>query len=124
MLMGYIGGVRPAKVVVLGCGTAGLNAVNVALGMGADVTVLDTDLGKLWSAFWRFGGRVRGLASSTLAVREEVLGADLVVDTVLVPGARAPKLVKRAIPVFFPIVFRFFLRANLNKKTDISKQVR
>lgn len=93
VLMGCIGGVRPAKVVVLGCGTAGLNAVNVALGMGADVTVLDTDLGKLRSAFWRFGGRVRGLASSALAVREEVLGADLVVGTVLVPGARAPKLV-------------------------------
>lgn len=93
MLMGCIGGVKQAKVVVLGGGTAGQNATNIALGMGADVTVLDTDLEKLRATFWRFNNRVHGIASSKLTVREQVLSADLVIGTVLIPGAKAPKLV-------------------------------
>lgn len=93
VLLGGIGGVANAKVVVLGAGVAGQNAANIALGMGADVTLLDTDLQKLRMSFWRWDNRVHQIASSTLAVREQVLGADLVIGTVLVPGARAPKLV-------------------------------
>ncbi|EPH02356.1 alanine dehydrogenase [Propionibacterium sp. oral taxon 192 str. F0372] len=93
VLMGCVGGVQQAKVVVLGGGTAGQNAANIALGMGADVTVLDTDLEKLRATFWRFNNRVHALASSALTVREQVLQADLVVGTVLIPGAKAPKLV-------------------------------
>ena len=93
VLMGGIGGVANAKVVVLGAGVVGQNATEVALGMGADVTLLDTNLEKLRFCLARWGNRVQQLASSDLSVREQVLGADLVIGTVLVPGARAPKLV-------------------------------
>ncbi|HON74972.1 MAG: alanine dehydrogenase [Candidatus Lutibacillus vidarii] len=93
VLMGGVGGVANAKVVVLGAGVAGQNAANIALGMGAEVTLLDTDLDKLRMSFWRYDNRVRQIASSKLSVRQEVLGADLVIGTVLIPGAKAPKLV-------------------------------
>lgn len=93
VLMGGVGGVANAKVVILGAGTAGQNAANIALGMGAEVTLLDTDLDKLRMSFWRYGNRVRQIASSSLAIQREVLDADMVIGTVLVPGALAPKLV-------------------------------
>ena len=93
VLMGCVGGVDNAKVVVLGGGVAGQNAANVALGMGADVTILDTDLDKLRMSFWRYENRVHGVVSTRLSVRQHVLGADLVIGTVLIPGAKAPKLV-------------------------------
>jgi len=93
VLMGCVGGVANAKVVVLGGGTAGQNAANVALGMGADVTILDTDLDKLRSTFWRYDNRVHQIVSSRLSIREQVLSADMVIGTVLIPGAKAPKLV-------------------------------
>jgi alanine dehydrogenase len=93
VLMGGVGGVANAKVVVIGAGVAGQNAANIALGMGADVTLLDTDLDKLRMSFWRYNNRVHGLASSQLAIRQQVMEADLVVGAVLIPGAKAPKLV-------------------------------
>ncbi len=93
VLMGGVGGVANAKVVVLGAGVAGQNAANIALGMGAEVTLLDTDLDKLRMSFWRYDNRVRQIASSSLTVRKEVLAADMVIGTVLIPGAKAPKLV-------------------------------
>ena len=93
VLMGAVGGVPNAKVVVLGGGVAGQNAANIALGMGANVTVLDTDLEKLRMTFWRYANRIQGIMSNALSVREQVLGADLVIGTVLIPGAKAPKLV-------------------------------
>ncbi len=93
VLMGGVGGVANAKVVVIGAGVAGQNAANIALGMGADVTLLDTDLDKLRLSFWRYNNRVHGLASSALAIRQQVTEADLVIGAVLIPGARAPKLV-------------------------------
>jgi alanine dehydrogenase len=93
VLMGCVGGVANAKVVVLGGGTAGQNAANVALGMGADVTILDTDLDKLRTTFWRYDNRVHQIVSSRLSIREQVLEADMVIGTVLIPGAKAPKLV-------------------------------
>jgi alanine dehydrogenase len=93
VLMGAVGGVPNAKVVVLGGGTAGQNAANIALGMGANVTILDTDLEKLRMTFWRYDNRIQGIVSTALSVREQVLAADLVIGTVLIPGAKAPKLV-------------------------------
>ena len=93
VLMGGVGGVANAKVVILGAGVSGQNAANIALGMGADVTLLDTDLDKLRMSFWRYSNRVHGLASSRLTVEEQVRGADLVIGAVLIPGAAAPKLV-------------------------------
>jgi alanine dehydrogenase len=93
VLMGGVGGVANAKVVVIGAGVAGQNAANIALGMGADVTLLDTDLDKLRMSFWRYNNRVHGLASSKLAIQQQVREADLVIGAVLIPGAKAPKLV-------------------------------
>ena len=93
VLMGGVGGVANAKVVIIGAGVSGQNAANIALGMGADVTLLDTDLDKLRMSFWRYNNRVHGLASSALAIRQQVMEADLVIGAVLIPGAKAPKLV-------------------------------
>jgi len=93
VLLGGVGGVANAKVVVIGAGVAGQNAANIALGMGADVTLLDTDLDKLRMSFWRYSNRVHGLASSKLAIQQQVQEADLVIGAVLIPGAKAPKLV-------------------------------
>jgi alanine dehydrogenase len=93
VLLGGVGGVANAKVVVIGAGVAGQNAANIAMGMGADVTLLDTDLDKLRMSFWRYNNRVHGLASSKLAIQQQVTEADLVIGAVLIPGAKAPKLV-------------------------------
>ena len=93
VLMGGVGGVANAKVVIIGAGVSGQNAANIALGMGADVTLLDNDLDKLRMSFWRYNNRVHGLASSQLAIRQQVMEADLVIGAVLIPGAAAPKLV-------------------------------
>src|SRR5690348_11365893 len=93
VLMGGVGGVANAKVVILGAGVSGQNAANIALGMGADVTLLDTDLDKLRMSFWRYENQVHGLASNRLTVQEQVLQADMVIGAVLIPGAAAPKLV-------------------------------
>src|SRR4051795_8078473 len=93
VLMGGVGGVANAKVVIIGAGVSGQNAANIALGMGADVTLLDTDLDKLRMSFWRYNNRVHGLASSQLAIRQQVMEADMVIGAVLIPGAAAPKLV-------------------------------
>jgi len=93
VLLGGVGGVANAKVVIIGAGVSGQNAANIALGMGADVTLLDTDLDKLRMSFWRYDNRVHGLASSSLAIEKQVLEADLVIGAVLLPGAAAPKLV-------------------------------
>ena len=93
VLMGGVGGVANAKVVIIGAGVSGQNAANIALGMGADVTLLDNDLDKLRMSFWRYNNRVHGLASSRLAIEQQVTQADLVIGAVLIPGAAAPKLV-------------------------------
>jgi alanine dehydrogenase len=93
VLLGGVGGVANAQVVVIGAGVSGQNAANIALGMGADVTLLDTDLDKLRMSFWRYNNRVHGLASSKLAIQRQVQQADLVIGAVLIPGAKAPKLV-------------------------------
>jgi alanine dehydrogenase len=95
-LLGGVPGVAPGRVVVIGGGVAGQHAAEVALGMRADVTVLDLSVPRLRELDVAFGGRVRTLASSAYAVREAVADADLVVGAVLVPGARAPKLVTDA----------------------------
>ncbi len=93
VLLGGVGGVANAKVVIIGAGVSGQNAANIALGMGADVTLLDTDLDKLRMSFWRYNNRVHGLASSRLAIQQQVMEADMVIGAVLIPGAKAPKLV-------------------------------
>ncbi len=93
VLLGGVTGVKPGKVVVIGGGMAGSNAAVIAMGMQADVVVLDTDISKLRWIDSLYQGRIRTLHSNKLTLEEQVLDADLVIGTVLVPGASAPKLV-------------------------------
>ncbi|MFE7722011.1 alanine dehydrogenase [Nocardia rhizosphaerihabitans] len=93
VLLGGVPGVDGAKVVVIGGGVAGENAAVIAAGMRADVFVLDRSVPRLRDLETRYGDRMHTVASSQLAVEEHVRSADLVVGAVLVPGARAPKLV-------------------------------
>ncbi|MGQ0576218.1 MAG: alanine dehydrogenase [Pseudonocardia sp.] len=93
VLLSGVPGVAPAEVVVLGAGVAGRNAVAMAVGLGARVTVLDLDVVRLRELDDRYPGRVRTIVSTAHAVEQAVLEADLVIGAVLVPGARAPKLV-------------------------------
>jgi len=92
-LPGGVPGVHPAKVVIIGGGTVGENAAYVALGIGADVTVLDRNVDVMRALTRRFGPAVKTVYSTKLTVEEEVLAADMVIGAVLVPGAEAPKLV-------------------------------
>jgi len=96
VLMGGVPGVSPARVLVIGGGVAGLNAAVVAMGMGADVTIVDRSLSRLAYIDTIYGGRIKTLASSFHAVDRELKTADLVVGAVLVHGAKAPKLVSNA----------------------------
>ena len=93
VLIGGVPGVKPAKVVILGGGVSGLHAAQIALGMGADVTILDLNIPRLRQIDLAFNGAIRTLASNAFAIENECLAADLVVGAVLVPGAKAPKLV-------------------------------
>ncbi|HJQ47406.1 MAG TPA: alanine dehydrogenase [Amycolatopsis sp.] len=93
VLPGGIPGVHPARVVVIGGGVAGLNAARIALGMGADVEILDTNVDRLRQIDTEFGGRIRTVTSNAYAVDQAVRAADLVIGAVLIPGAKAPKLV-------------------------------
>jgi alanine dehydrogenase len=93
VLLGGVPGVAPGKVVVIGGGVAGLNAAVIAMGMGADVTVLDRSLPRLAYIDTVYQGRIKTLASTYGAVDREVKNADLVIGAVLVHGAKAPKLV-------------------------------
>ena len=95
ILLGGVPGVAPGRVVVLGGGVSGTNAARMAIGLGADVTVIDRSLSRLEQLDARYGGRLRTLAATADAIEQAVLEADLVIGAVLVPGAAAPKLVSR-----------------------------
>ena len=93
VLLGGVPGVAPARVVILGGGVVGRNAVQMAVGLGADVTVIDRDVDVLEDLSSRYGSALHTLHSSGGALEEAVLGADLVIGAVLIRGARAPHLV-------------------------------
>lgn len=95
MLLGGVPGVAPAKVTVIGGGVVGTNAARMAVGMGADVTILDRSIRRMQQLDDIFQGRVKTIFSTQDAVEEHVLASDLVVGAVLIPGAAAPKLVSR-----------------------------
>ncbi|NTS75250.1 alanine dehydrogenase [Catenovulum sp. SM1970] len=95
MLLGGVPGVEPAKVVVIGGGMVGRNAVQMAVGLGADVTVLDRNPAVLRQIDAQFGNRVKTLYSTADSLERVVKEADLVVGAVLIPGAAAPKLVSK-----------------------------
>ena len=93
VLPGGVPGVTPAQCVVVGAGVSGWHAATIAIGMGFDVTLLDRDIAKLREADKVFGNRVKTLASNAYNLERACLSADLVVGAVLIPGAKAPKLV-------------------------------
>jgi alanine dehydrogenase len=95
ILLGGVPGVPPAKVVVLGGGIVGYNAALIAVGMQADVWVLDKSVGRMRDLEMMLDGRITLAMSNQLAIDEAVEDADLVIGAVLIPGARAPKLVTR-----------------------------
>jgi alanine dehydrogenase len=95
VLLGGVPGLAPARVVVIGGGVVGTNAARMAMGMEAEVTVLDQSLDRLRELDFQFGAKLKTIYSTASAIEECVARADLVVGAVLVPGAAAPKLVTR-----------------------------
>lgn len=93
VLMGGVSGVYAAKVVVIGAGVSGMNAAAIALGMQAEVLLLDRDIAKLRHADAIYQGHCQTVASNAYEVERAIIDADLVIGAVLVPGAKAPKLV-------------------------------
>lgn len=97
VLLAGVPGVKPGHVVILGAGVVGTSALRLAVGMGAQVTVLNLDVERLRYLDDLYGGRIMTRAASAAAIEQTVCDADLVVGAVLIPGAKAPKLVSRAI---------------------------
>ncbi len=95
MLLGGVPGVSPAKVVILGGGVVGTNAAAIAIGMGADVTIIERSTDRMEELVARFGLSVKTLYSTQGAIEDECAMADLVIGGVLIPGAAAPKLVTK-----------------------------
>ena len=95
ILLGGVPGVEPAKVLVIGGGVVGVNAARMAMGLGADVTLLDRSLDRLKELDMIFGGRLKTVYSTIDAIEHYAVEADLVVGAVLIPGASAPRLISR-----------------------------
>ncbi|MCL4722049.1 MAG: alanine dehydrogenase, partial [Gammaproteobacteria bacterium] len=96
ILLGGVPGVKAATVVVLGGGVVGTNAIRIAMGMEAQVTVIDRSLPRLKELDFQFGGRLNTIYATVEAIEHYVAEADLVIGAVLLPGAAAPRLVSRA----------------------------
>lgn len=94
VLLSGVPGVKPAKVTILGAGTVGINAAKIAVGLGADVTLLNKSPGKLKYIEDIYGSRIKTLSLNELTLADSVKDADLFIGGILVPGARAPQLVK------------------------------
>lgn len=94
-LLGGVPGVSPANILVIGGGVVGTNAIQMAVGMQANVTVLDRSIKRLRELDAQFGGRVSTVYSTKAALEHHVANSDLIIGAVLIPGAAAPKLVSR-----------------------------
>lgn len=97
LLLGGVPGVAPAKVAVLGGGSAGTQAATMAMGLGADVTILEKRSDRLRTLDFRFNGKLKTLYSTPLAVNQTVEQSDLVIGAVLIPGKRTPRLISRSL---------------------------
>lgn len=95
VLLGGVPGVKRSKVTVIGCGVAGTNSIKMAMGMGADVTAIDLNVKRLAEMDDLFDTRITTLYSNAHNIEEAVINSDLVIGAVLIPGAKAPKLVTR-----------------------------
>lgn len=96
VLLGGVPGVHPGRVGVIGGGIVGTEAARMALGLGADVTIVDRDLGRLRDLNLLFGPGLRTVHASSQSIEEVVVNSDLVIGSVLIPGKMAPKLIKRS----------------------------
>jgi alanine dehydrogenase len=96
LLLAGVPGVAPGHIVIIGAGVVGTNALQMAVGSGARVTVLDKNIDRLRQLDLVYGNRIATVYSTAHAIEEAVLAADLVIGGVLVPGAAAPKLVTRS----------------------------
>jgi alanine dehydrogenase len=95
ILLGGVPGVKPAKVIILGGGIVGSNSAKIAAGMGADVTILDVNLNRLRYLDDVMPKNVKTIVSNEYTIRELIVDADLIIGGVLIPGAKAPKLITR-----------------------------
>jgi len=93
ILLSGVPGVRPAKVTILGAGTVGMNATKMAVGLGADVTVLNKSASKLIHLDELYGSRIKTVILNEFSLAEEIKDTDLLISGILIPGAKAPKLV-------------------------------
>lgn len=96
LLLGGVPGVPPARVVVIGGGVVGTHAARMAVGLGADIVIIDRSLPRLRQLDEMFSGRAKTRFSTLQAIEDEIAAADVVIGAVLVPGASAPRLVSRA----------------------------
>jgi alanine dehydrogenase len=96
ILLGGVPGIKKGKVLILGGGIAGTNACKIAIGMGADVTIMDISAKRLAELENIFGNTVKTLYSNSYNITEAIREADLIIGAVLIPGAAAPKLIKRS----------------------------
>ncbi len=96
LLLGGVPGVAPARVAIIGGGVVGTEAARMAMGLGADVTILDRDLHRLRTLDMQFGPRLKTLYSSPMTIEETVIASDLVIGAVLVAGKTAPKVITRS----------------------------
>lgn len=96
VLLGGVPGVKPGKVVIIGGGVVGTNAAKMAIGLGADVSIIDISAERLRQLDDQFGGRIKTVMSNPYNIANEVKEADLVIGAVLIPGAKAPQLVTEA----------------------------
>lgn len=93
ILIGGTPGTTPAKVVVVGAGTVGINAARMAMGLGADVTIMDINLKRLSEIDHTYHSKIKTLASNSMNLKSAISSADLVISTILIPGAKAPKII-------------------------------
>ncbi len=96
LLLGGIPGVKKAHVMILGAGVVGMSALKMALGLGARVSIFDNNIARLAYLDDLFGQQIQTVFSTDTAIEQAIVGADLVIGGVLIPGAAAPKLIKRA----------------------------
>lgn len=96
VLLGGVPGVEPAKILVIGGGVVGLHSARMAMGLGADVTIMDRSLSRLKAIDEMFSGRIKTLFSSKSSIEAQLPNVDAVIGAVLIPGASAPKLISRS----------------------------
>lgn len=100
ILLGGVPGVLPAKVLIIGGGVVGTEAARMAIGFGADVTIIDRDINRLRKLDFLFGPRLKTLYSNSMNIQEQLIQADLLVGAVLLPGKLAPKLISKEMVSF------------------------